>query len=87
MRTRVGVDGSSTVAASAAGPLGVALLDEGLGAFDSVFGGAQQRGQVVLEPDAVLEREPESAHYGLLGVAERDGRLVGDLAGEGLRCG
>jgi hypothetical protein len=45
------------VAASTAGPLGLALLDEGLGAFDTVLGGAEKRGQVVLEPDAVGARE------------------------------
>src|SRR6266545_1877240 len=85
MRTRAGVDGSSAVAASAARPLGLALLDEGLGALDAVLGGAKQRGEVALEPDAVGQRKPEAADDGLLGVAQRDRRLLRDLAGEGLR--
>src|SRR6266540_6308003 len=75
------------VAASAARPLGLALLDEGLGALDAVLGGAKQRGELALEPDAVGQREPKAADDRLLGVAERDRRLLRDLAGEGLRGG
>jgi hypothetical protein len=92
MRTRAGVDGSSAVAVSAPGPLGLALLDEGLGAFDTVLGGSQERREVVLEPDGVGERETESAmasgfwgFWGFLGrPASEYGRLChGDGAHDG----
>src|SRR5262245_27962609 len=68
-------------------PFRLALLHECLGALDTVFRGAEERGEIVLEADAVGQGKPESAHHGFLGVAESDGRLVGDLARQSLRGG
>src|SRR5215471_2907089 len=62
-------------AGSAARPFGLALLDEGASALHAVLGGAEQRREVVLEPEAVGERQPEPADHRFLGVAEGDGRL------------
>src|SRR5947207_297909 len=68
--------------ASASLPAGLALLQERLGAFQTILGGAQERREVALQADAVLERELQALDDGLLGVAERDGRLGGERRGQ-----
>src|SRR5215831_17678290 len=52
------------------GPLRLALLHERLGALHAVFRGAEEGGEIVLEPDAVGQGQTEAAHDGFLGVAE-----------------
>src|SRR5882672_8537761 len=68
--------------ASASLPAGLALLQERLGAFQTILGGAQERREVALQADAVLERELQALDDGLLGVAQRDGRLGGERRGQ-----
>src|SRR4030095_3238045 len=53
------------------------LFQERLGALEAVLGGAQQRGEVALEPDSVGQRHLDALDDGLLGVAQRDRRLGG----------
>src|SRR5260370_29363708 len=70
------------VAALFAFPAGLALFQEGAGALEAVLRCAQERREIALEAEPILERQPEALHHGLLGIAQRHGRLAGKLTGQ-----
>src|SRR5262245_49591233 len=61
---------------SASGPLRLALLHERAGALHAILRRAQERGEVVLQAEAVGQRQRQPAHHRLLRVAQRDRRLL-----------
>src|SRR5256886_5118790 len=59
-----------------AGEARLSLFEKRLRALDAILGGPEERRQVVLETEAVVERQAEPLHDRLLRVAQRHRRLL-----------
>src|SRR5438128_11110961 len=59
-----------------AGEARLSLFEKRLRALDAIVGGPEERRQVVLETEAVVERQAEPLHDRLLRVAQRHRRLL-----------
>src|SRR5438094_8480779 len=70
-----------------AGEARLSLFEKRLRALDAILGGPKERRQVVLETEAVVERQAEPLHDRLLRVAQRHRRLLRERPRERLGGG